>query len=77
MAIEKGIINIKLANFLFAIKRNTKHITDSDEIYHRTKGIVKGNTWLLVKSFSNKPSFVPCNRVVRISFDAKHPFVAH
>ena len=77
MPIEKDIIYIKLANFLFVIELNTKHITDSDGIYHWTKGIMKVNTWLLVKAFSNKLSFVPCNKVVRISFDAKHPFFAH
>ena len=30
-----------------------------------------------MKAFSNKPSFIPSNRVIGILFDAKNPFVAH
>ena len=77
MPIEKNIIYIKLVNFPLAIERKTKHSTNGDVIYHRTKGLMKVNTPLLVKAFNNKASFIPCNRAVRISFDSKHPFVAH
>ena len=77
MPIEKGIIYIKLANSPLAIKCNAKHSTDSDGIHHGTESLMKVNAWLLVKAFSNKANFIPCNRAVRISFDAKHPFVAH
>ena len=38
---------------------------------------MKVNARLLVKAFSNKGSFIPCNRAVEILFDVKHPFVAH
>ena len=76
MLIEKDIIYVKLANYLLAIKHKTKHNTDGDEIYHGTKGLVKINTRLMVKVFNSKTSFVLCNRVVTISFDAKHSFVA-
>ena len=38
---------------------------------------MKVNARLLVKAFSNKASFISCNRVVRIMCNAKHPFVAH
>ena len=38
---------------------------------------LKVNAQLLVKVFSNKASFIPCNRAVGILFDAKHPFVTH
>ena len=30
-----------------------------------------------MKAFSNKPSFIPCNRAIGILFDAKHSFFAH
>ena len=77
MPIEKDIIYIKLVNFPFAIEPKTKHGTDGDAIYHGTKGLVKVITWLLVKAFRNKMIVVSCNRVVRISFDAKHLFFSH
>ena len=77
MPIEKGIVDIKLANSLLAIQCNAKHSTDGDGIYHGTKSLVKINARLLVKAFSNKESFIPCNGAVGILFDVKHPFVDH
>ena len=77
MPIEKGIIYIKLANSPLAIECNAKHSTNGDEIYHGTKSLVKVNVRLLVKSFSNKASFIQYNRVVGLLFDAKHPFATH
>ena len=74
MPIEKGIIYIKLVNFPFAIECNAKHSTDSNGIYHRTESLMKVNARLLVKAFNNKASFILCNRVVVILFNAKHPF---
>ena len=50
---------------------------ESDEIYHGSESLVKVNTWLLVKAFRKKPSFILCRRAIEILFDAKHPFVAH
>ena len=76
MPIEKGIIYIKLAKSPLAIKGNVKHSANDDEIYHRIESLMKVNSWLLVKSFSNKASFIG-NRAVGILFDAKHPFFAH
>ena len=77
MPIEKGIIYIKLANSLLAIECNAKHNTDGDGIYHGTESLVKLNARLLVKASSNKANFIPCNKAIKIFFDAKHPFVAH
>ena len=77
MPIEKDIIYIKLANSLLSIERKTKHNTYNDEIYQGTKSLMKVNARLVVKAFSNKVSFILCNRVVEIVFDAKHPFVAN
>ena len=77
MPIEKVIVDIKLENFPLAIECNAKHSTDGDEIYHRIESLVKINAQLLAKAFSNKASFMLCNSVVEILFDAKHPFVAH
>ena len=77
MPIEKGIIDIKLANSPHAIECNAKHSTNGDGIYCGTESLVKINVWLLMKAFSNKVSFIPCNRAIGIMFDAKHPFVAH
>ena len=77
MPIEKDIIYIKLTNSPLVIECNAKHNTDSDGIYHETESLVKVNSWLLVKAFSNKVSFIPCKRAVEILFDAKHPFVSH
>ena len=54
-----------------------KYSTDSDEINHGIESLVKANVRLLMKAFSNKASFRPCNRAIGILFDAKHPFVAH
>ena len=76
MPIEKDIIYIKLANSPLAIEFNAKHNTDGDVIYHGTESLMKVNSWLLVKAFSNKASFISCNRAVMILFDAKHPFVS-
>ena len=77
MPIEKGIIYIELVNSPLAIECNAKHSTDGDVIYYGTESLVKVNVGLLVKAFSNKASFVQCNKAVGILFDAKHPFVAH
>ena len=77
MLIEKDIIYIKLAKSPLAIEGNTKSSTDSGEIYHETESLVKVNAQLLMKAFSNKMRFIPCNRAFGILFDVKHPFVAH
>ena len=77
MPIEKGIIDIKLANSPLAIESNAKYNMDSKRIDHGTKSPVKVNTWILVKTFSNKPSFILRNRFIKILFNEKHPFVAH
>ena len=75
MPIEKGIVDIKVANSPPAIECNAKHNSDEDGIDHRAKSLVKVNSLLLVKTFSNKPSFIPSNRVIEIEFDAKRPYV--
>ena len=77
MPIEKGIIHIKLVKSPLTIEGNAKHSTDDDGIYHGFESLVEVNAQLLVKSFSNNASFIPCNRIVRILFDAKHPFVSY
>ena len=77
MPIEKCIVDIKLVNAPLAIECNAKHSIDRDEIYHGIERLVKINGLLVVKSFSKKASFILCNRVIEILFDAKHPFVAH
>ena len=77
MPIEKDIIYIKLAKAPLVMECNAKNNTDDDGIYHGTESLIKVNTRLLVKAFSNKSSFIPCNRSVGILFDAKHLFVAH
>ena len=75
--IEKGVINIKLTKAPLAMECNAEHSTNGDGIDHGTKSHVKINIRLLVKAFSNKPSFIPSNRAIGILFDAKNPFVAH
>ena len=77
MPIEKGIIYIKLAKVPLTMECNAKNHTNTDGIYHKTESLVKVNTQLLVKAFSNKSSFIPCSIAIRILFDAKQPFVAH
>ena len=75
--IEKGIIYIKLAKRPLAMECNVKNSTNNDGIYHGTESLMKVNTRLLMKAFSNKPSFISCNRAIRILFDVKPPFVGH
>ena len=77
MPIEKGIIYIKLVNAPLTVEGNAKHNTYSDWIYHRTESLVKFNAQLLVKAFSNKVSFISCNRADKIMFDVKYQFFAH
>ena len=77
MPVEKGVINIKLEKTPLVMERNAEHNTDSDGIDHRTRSLVKINTRLLVKAFSNKSSFIPSHRAIRILFDEKNLFVAH
>ena len=77
MPIEKNIIYIKLENSPLVIEGNAKYNTDGDGIYHKNESLVKVNAELLVKAFSNKVSFIPCKRAIRIFFDAKHSFVAY
>ena len=73
--IEKDIIYIKLANSPLVIECNAIHSTNSDGIYHGTESLVKVNARLLVRAFSNKASFIPCNRAIEILHDVKHSFV--
>ena len=77
MPIEKGVINIKLAQALLGMECNAEHNKDNDGIDHGTESLMKINTRLLMKAFSNKSSFIPNNRTIRILFDAKTPFVAY
>ena len=77
MPIEKDVIHMKLENSPLTIECNAKHSTNGDGIYHGTESLMKVNARLLVKAFSNKTSFILCNRVVGILFNTKHPFVAH
>ena len=77
MPIEKDIIYIKLVKAPLVMEGNALNNTDIDEIYHGTESLVKVNTRLLVKAFSNKPSFIPCSRAIWSLFDVKHLFVAH
>ena len=56
---------------------NAKHSMEGDRIYQGIEIFVKVNTLLLVKAFTNKVSFIQCNRAFRILFNVKHPFVAH
>ena len=56
---------------------NAEHNTDGGGIDHGIECLVKINTRLLVKTFSNKSSFIPCNRAIEIFFIRKNPFVAH
>ena len=77
MPIEKGIIYIKLAKAPLAMECNSKNIINSDGIHHRTESLVKVNTRLFVKAFSNKPISILCSRAIGILFDTKNPFVAH
>ena len=75
MPIKEGIIDIKLPKSPLAIEGNAKHSTNGDEIYHRTKSLLKFNAQLLVIAFSM--SFILCNNVVGILLDVKHQFVIH
>ena len=56
MPIEKDIIYIMLAKAPLAMECKAKNNTDNDEIYHKTESLMKVNTRLLVKAFSNKPN---------------------
>ena len=56
---------------------NAEHSTDGVEVYHEIESLVIINTRLLVKTFSNKPSFIPSNRAIGILFYEKKPIYAH
>ena len=56
---------------------NAEHSTNDDEIDHGIESLMKINSRLFVKVFSNKLSFIPSNRIIGILFDAKNPFVGH
>ena len=77
MPIEKGIIDVQLANTPRAIYRKAENNTNNDWVDHGTKNVVKINFWLLMKSFSNKTGLVSFNGAIGFAFDSKHPFVAH
>ena len=66
MPIEKGIVDIKLVNSPLVIECNAKSSTEGDRIYHGIESLVKINALLLVKAFSNKASFIPYNRAIKI-----------
>ena len=77
MPVEKGVINVNLARGPLAMKCNAEHSIDGDGIDHGIESLMKINTQLLVKAFSNKMSFISSNRAIEILFDANNPFVAH
>ena len=68
MPVEKDVIDIKLAKAPLAMECNVEYSTDGDGIYHEIENLVKINTRLLVKAFSNKSSFILSNRVIEILF---------
>ena len=74
--VEKDVINIKFTKAPLAMECNAENSMDGDEIDHRTESLMKINTRMLVKAFSNKLSFMPSNRAIEIFFNAKNPFVA-
>lgn len=41
---------------------------------NRTKGVMKINTKSLMKTFSNKASFILRNKAIKMLFNTKHPF---
>ena len=73
MPVEKVVIDKKLAKAPLVMECNAEHSTNGDGISHGTESLVKINTRLLVKAFSNKPSFIPSNRAIEILFDGKKP----
>ena len=73
MHVEKVVIEKKLAKAPLAMEYNAKHSTNGDGIYHGTTSLMKINTWLLVKAFSSKTSFISSNKAIEILFDAKKP----
>ena len=75
MFVEKGIINIKLTKAPLAMECNVEHSTKDDEIDYGTESLVKINTQLLMKPFSNKPSFMLRNRAIKNLFDAKKTYL--
>ena len=77
MLVEKGVIDIKLAKAPLVMKCNAEPSTDDDGIYHKIENLMKINTQLLVKAFSNKLSFIPTNRAIGILLGVKNSFVAH
>ena len=77
MSIEKDIVDSKLGNSLLTIECNAKHNRNGDRIYHGIKSPMKINAQQLEKAFSDKASFLLCNRAVGVLFDAKHPFFSH
>ena len=72
MPFETGVINIKLVKASMAMEYNAEYSTNGNRIDRGSESFVKINTRLLVKSFSNKPSFIPSNRALMILFDAKN-----
>ena len=77
MLVEKGVINIKMTKGPLSMECNAENSMDGDGVDHGTESLVKINTQLLMKAFSNKSSFTPSNRAIEILFDAKNSFVAH
>ena len=73
MLVEKDVINIKLTKAPLSMECNAENNMDGDGVDHGTESLVKINTRLLMKVFSNKSS----NRAIEILFDAKNSFVAH
>ena len=72
MPFEKGVINIKLVKAPMEMEYNVEYSTNGDRIDRGSESLMKINTRLLVKAFSNKPSFIPSNRSIMILFDAKN-----
>jgi hypothetical protein len=71
--IKKGIMDIQLINFPNTRNHNGENQPNSGLLNNMTKSLRIINTFLLIKAFSNQPSFVVLNVATYMTLDLVHP----
>jgi hypothetical protein len=75
--VEKSITYICLMNLPVFHENNGVHSSDGDRLYNRAIGFNIINTWLLVKTLSNKSCFISVDAPINFPLYSKYPLGAH
>jgi hypothetical protein len=77
LAIEKGILDIKLGDGPLSDRSNSKKSPDCGHVSNGSKGLIIITTLLLLKTTGHKTSLVALNGTIRASLDLVDPLASN